>query len=291
LFLVIHGNIMQSKTVQCLNPRGFHRMRYTDWGDAANPRIVICVHGLTRNCRDFDTLAEALQNDFRVVCPDVTGRGQSGWLPAKEHYTQHQYMADMTVLLAQLAAEGEKETLWVGTSMGGILGMLLASLPGTPLKKLVINDVGALIPKAAIERIGQYVGADPHFAALEDVEKFIRTVSAPFGPLTDAQWAHLTLHNAKQNTDGKWGLNYDPGIAQVFKQAIIDIDLWASYDAIRCNTLLLRGAQSDLLLKDTALAMTQRGPCPKLVEFDGVGHAPMLMADDQIKVVRDFLRS
>ncbi len=282
---------MQSKTVQCLNPRGFHRMRYTDWGDAANPRIVICVHGLTRNCRDFDTLAEALQNDFRVVCPDVAGRGQSGWLPAKEHYTQHQYMADMTVLLAQLAADGEKEILWVGTSMGGILGMLLASLPGTPLKKLVINDVGALIPKAAIERIGQYVGTDPRFASQKDVEKFIRTVSAPFGPLTDAQWAHLTLHNAKQHANGDWGLNYDPGIAQVFKQAVTDIDLWPQFDAICCNTLMLRGTQSDLLLKDTALAMTQRGPRPQLVEFNGVGHAPMLMANDQVKVVRDFLRS
>lgn len=282
--------MMQSKSVTCLNPRGFHRLHYTDWGDALNPRIVVCVHGLTRNCRDFDALAAALQAEFRVVCPDVAGRGQSGWLPAKEHYVQHQYMADMTVLLAQLAATGEKEILWVGTSMGGILGMLLASLPDTPLKKLVINDVGALIPQAAIKRIGQYVGADPRFATLQEVEKFIRTVSAPFGPLSDAQWAHLTLHNAKQHADGRWGLNYDPGIAQVFKQAVTDIDLWTQFDAIRCDTLLLRGVQSDLLLKDTAQAMTQRGPRPRLVEFADVGHAPMLMADDQIKVVRDFLR-
>jgi pimeloyl-ACP methyl ester carboxylesterase len=282
---------MQSKTVQCLNPRGFHRLRYTDWGEANNPRIVICVHGLTRNCRDFDTLAEALQGEFRVVCPDIAGRGQSDWLSDKTHYTQHQYMADMAVLLARLTADGEREILWVGTSMGGILGMLLASLPGTPITKLVINDVGALIPKAAIERIGQYVGADPRFGSLAEVEKFIRTVSAPFGPLTDAQWTHLTTYNSRQHADGSWHLNYDPGIAQVFKQAINDIDLWPQYEAIQCNTLLLRGAQSDLLLKDTALAMTQRGPHPALVEFNGVGHAPMLMADDQIKAVSDFLRS
>jgi pimeloyl-ACP methyl ester carboxylesterase len=283
--------MMQSKTVQCLNPRGFHRMHYTDWGDPANPRVVICVHGLTRNCRDFDMLAQGLQDECRVVCPDVAGRGRSDWLPAKEHYAQHQYMADMTVLLARLTAGGEKEIYWVGTSMGGILGMLLASLPNTPLHKLVINDVGALVPLTAITRIGQYVGADPRFTTLKAVENYIRTVSAPFGPLTDDQWAHLALHSAKQHADGSWGLVYDPGIAQVFQQTVADVDLWQPFDAIRCPTLLLRGVQSDLLLKETALAMTQRGPRPQLVEFEGVGHAPMLMAENQIQVVRNFLRN
>lgn len=280
---------MQSRFVQCLNPRGFHRMHYTDWGDAANPRVVICVHGLTRNCRDFDTLAQVLQPDFRVVCPDVVGRGRSDWLPAKEQYTQQQYLADMTVLMAQIVANGEREIYWVGTSMGGIIGMLLAAPPGSPLRRLVLNDVGALIPKAAIERIGQYVGADTRFATLKDVEQYIRTVSAPFGPLTDAQWEHLTAHNARQHADGNWGLIYDPGIAQVFQQAPADIDLWPTFDAVRCPTLLLRGTQSDLLLKDTALEMTRRGPRPQLIEFEGVGHAPMLMAEDQITAVRNFL--
>jgi pimeloyl-ACP methyl ester carboxylesterase len=281
---------MISKTVQCLNPRGYHRMHYTDWGNPANRRIVICAHGLTRNCRDFDTFAQALQNNYRVICPDVVGRGRSDWLPAKEHYTQHQYMADTTTLLARLTADGEKDIYWVGTSMGGILGILLASLPNTNLRKLVINDVGALIPKAAIERIAQYVGTDPRFATLKEMEQYVRTVSAPFGPLTDEQWVHLTVHGAKQHSDGTWGFVYDPGIALVFQQTINDVDLWPQYDAIKVDSLLLRGAQSDLLLKETALAMTQRGPRARLVEFDRIGHAPMLMAQDQIEVVQNFLK-
>lgn len=281
---------MISKIVQCLNPRGYHRMHYTDWGNPANRHIVICAHGLTRNCRDFDTLAQALQSNYRVICPDVAGRGRSDWLPTKEHYTQYQYMVDMTTLLARLTADGEKHIYWVGTSMGGILGILLASLPNTNLRKLVINDVGALIPKAAIERIAQYVGTDPRFATLKEMEQYVRTVSAPFGPLTDEQWAHLTVHGAKQHSDETWGFVYDPGIAQVFQQAIDDVNLWPQYDAIQVDSLLLRGVQSDLLLKETALAMTQRGPRARLVEFDGIGHAPMLMAQDQIEVVRNFLK-
>lgn len=265
-------------------------MRYTEWGQRANPRIVICVHGLTRNCRDFDALAQALEHEFRVVCPDIVGRGQSEWLADKQHYGLVQYLADINTLLARLTADGPREILWVGTSMGGMIGMLLASLAHTPVRRLVLNDVGTLIPKAALERIGQYVGKAPAFPSPAHANAYIRAVSASFGPLADAQWDHLTLHNIKQNTDGTWALNYDPGIALPFQKGPInDIDLWETYDRIACPTLLLRGADSDLLLRDTASAMTQRGPKARFVEFTGVGHAPMLMAEDQIKVVRDFL--
>jgi len=174
--------------------------------------------------------------------------------------------------------------------MGGIIGMLLASRPHSPLRRLVVNDVGTVIPKAALERIGAYVGKDPRFRTLEELEAAVRVVSAPFGPLTDAQWRHLTVTGAKQHGDGSWGFCYDPGIAVPFRaQTLADVDLWQYWDAIACPTLVIRGARSDVLLKDTATAMTRRGPRPRLVEFDGVGHAPMLMAEDQIQVVRNFL--
>ncbi len=299
---------MRSDRVLCLSTHGFHQMFYTDWGDPASQRVVICVHGLTRNCRDFDFLAKALADDFRVVCPDIAGRGRSDWLYRKDDYSYPQYMADLTVLLARASAwpatggwlgklanflkrrYGSRAIYWVGTSMGGLLGMLLASLPNSPIRKLVVNDVGPLIPKASLERIGTYVGKDPRFKTFAELEAYIRQVSAPFGPLTDAQWQHLTLHGAKEHDDGSWGMAYDPGIAVQFRKGSLqDVDLWSYWDAITCPTLALRGAESDLLLRSTAQEMETRGPRPRLVEFAGIGHAPMLMADDQIDVVREFL--
>jgi len=282
--------MMKSDFVLCLNSKSFHRVHYTDWGNADNPRVVICVHGLTRNCRDFDFLAQALEPDFRVVCPDVAGRGESDWLEAKQDYANAQYLADMTALIARVTVGGGKTIYWVGTSMGGIIGMLLASRVTTPIAKLVLNDVGMLVPKAALERIAGYVGRDPRFGTFAELEAYLRNVSAPFGPLTDAQWHHLTRYGAKQFENGSWGMRYDPGIGIPFRNGpLSDIDLSACWDAVNCPTLLLRGAQSDLLLEDTALAMTRRGPKPRLVEFPGVGHPPMLIADDQIRAVRDFL--
>jgi pimeloyl-ACP methyl ester carboxylesterase len=250
--------------------------------------VVICVHGLTRTGRDFDDLARALASDFRVVCPDIVGRGLSDWLASKEDYGYPQYMADMNALIARVT-ETSRTVYWVGTSMGGILGMLLASKPQSPIVKLIVNDVGTILPKAALERIGIYVGHTPKFPTLEALEGYVRLVSAPFGPLTDEQWRHITRHAARQLEDGSWTTAYDPAIGLPFQAPQKDIDLSQYWDAIHCPTLLLRGARSDLLLKANALAMTQRGPRARLVEFDGIGHAPMLMAEDQIAVVRQFL--
>ena len=173
--------------------------------------------------------------------------------------------------------------------MGGLLGILLAALPRTPLRKLVVNDAGMIVPKAALERLAKYVGKDPRFESLEALERHVRQISSPFGPLTDEQWRHLTFHGATQHTDGRWGHRYDPAIRLAFEGELEDIDLTAYWDAVRCPTLLLRGAESDILLGETARAMTQRGPRAELVEFPAVGHAPMLMADDQIRTVREFL--
>lgn len=269
-----------------LGPHGFHRLHYYQWGDPDNDRVLICVHGLSRNGRDFDDLARALATEYRVLCPDVAGRGRSSWLTHKEDYGYPLYCADMAALIAR---SGAQTIDWVGTSMGGLIGMLLAAQPNNPIRRLVINDVGPFIPRASLERIARYVGHDPRYDSFADFEMYVRTVSAPFGALTDAQWRHLAETSARQFDDGKWGLVYDPGIAMPFRDAINDVSLWNFWDMVRCPTLLLRGADSDVLLHDTAREMTRRGPEAKLVEFEGIGHAPMLMARDQIDAVRKFL--
>ena len=280
---------MRSDSVLGLSSRGFHRVRYYDWGDPANPRVVLCVHGLTRTGRDFDALAQALARDFRVVCPDVAGRGESDWLECKDDYGYPQYMADMVALIARVTHGEAVQLDWIGTSMGGLLGILVAATPRNPIRRLVINDAGILVPAAALQRLALYVGKDPRFATLEALEAHVRHISAPFGALTDPQWRHLTVHGAKQHADGTWGFRYDPAIAKALAGTPQDIDLSAYWNAIACPTLLLRGAQSDVLLRETAETMTQTGPRARLVEFPSLGHAPMLMCDSQIAVVRDFL--
>ena len=282
---------MTSDHVLGLSGKGFHRVHYTDWGSPDTEQVVICVHGLTRNCRDFDALAQALVPDFRVICPDIVGRGKSDWLDDKDQYGYPQYCADMAVLIARVTAEkAAKGLYWVGTSMGGLIGMMIAAQKQSPVSKLVLNDVGMVIPRAALERIGSFVGKDPRFKSYEELEGYIRTISAPFGPLTDAQWRHLVENGSTRHEDGSWGLSYDPGIGHAFRRGVFaDVDLRSQFDGVTCPTLLLRGAESDLLTRETAVEMTQRGPRPRLIEFDGVGHAPMLMASDQIGAVRDFL--
>ncbi|MHB1373468.1 MAG: alpha/beta fold hydrolase [Thauera sp.] len=282
----------RARTVQCLGPNGLHRVAYTEWGDPHNPRVLLCVHGLTRNGRDFDELARALADDYRVVCPDVVGRGRSDWLRVKADYGFPTYLNDMVTLIARLDAE---TVHWVGTSMGGIIGMLLASQQHTPITRLVLNDVGPVITAASLQRIAQYVGKAPRFASMAAAEAYIREVSAPFGPLTDAQWQHLTTYSVRAAADAQGGVEmiYDPGLGDVFRAAPIlqDIDLWPVYEGVRCPTLALRGADSDLLEPATLAAMAVRGPRAQTVEFAGVGHAPMLMDALQIGVVSDFLRA
>jgi pimeloyl-ACP methyl ester carboxylesterase len=244
------------------------------------------VHGLTRNGRDFDFLARALAPQFRVVCPDVAGRGLSQWLAHKPDYGYPVYLADMAAVLARTGAD---QVDWVGTSMGGLIGMMLAAQPETPIRRLLLNDIGPFIPRAALERLAQYVGKAPSFAALAELEQYLRMVMAPFGALTDEQWHHLATHSSRRNDDGRFALSYDPAIANAFVGPLEDVTLWPVWDAIRCTTLVVRGKESDLLLRQTAEEMTQRGPRAQLLEFDGIGHAPALMSEDQIAVVKAFL--
>jgi len=276
------------KNVLCASSSGLHRVSYVEWGERDNPRVLVCAHGLTRCARDFDFLAAEMAKTHRVICPDVAGRGESQWLRNPMEYAVPTYVADMVTLIARLDVESVQ---WVGTSLGGLIGMALASFPEGLVSKLVLNDSGPLVTAASLDRIGSYVGKAPTFPDIETAEYYVRTVSAPFGPHTDAEWRFLTEHVVRRQPDGSLRLHYDPALAVPFnaEQPHKDIDLWKLYDAIRCPTLVLRGESSDLLTRETARAMTERGPRAKLVEIAGVGHAPTLIHADQIAIVRDFL--
>jgi len=267
-------------------------MAYKEWGDPKNPRVLVCVHGVTRVSDDFDNMATALCDRYRVVCPDVVGRGRSDRLQNPQHYQVPQYVSDMVTLLARLDAESVH---WFGTSMGGLIGMGLASLKDSPVRKLVLNDVGPALNPAALARIGDYVGKDVRFATFDEAARYIRDISLPFGPHSEEEWRKLAADALKQDSDGKWILHYDPGLAVPIKATTPEMMqhaeamLWMAYDAISCPTLLVRGAQSDLLTPEVAHAMTARGPKARLVEIPGVGHAPTFLREDQIAIVREFL--
>ena len=275
------------REVLCASPAGLHRMAYCEWGARDNPRVLLCVHGLTRNGRDFDALARSLCDEFRVICPDVAGRGRSDWLRDPSCYGIPQYVLDMVTLIARLDVD---TVHWLGTSMGGLIGMVLASFENTPVKRLLLNDVGPEISASSIRRIGQNLGQPPVFENIEAGERHIRLVCASFGRLSDAQWRQLTATSLRQRPDGRLEMRYDPRIADAFARATEspELGLWPIYERIRCPTLVLRGESSDLLSRETVLAMTARGPCAEAIEVPGVGHAPMFMEASQRGIVRDF---
>lgn len=278
---------MDHHSYESRNPEGSHRVAYTQWGESDNPRVLICVHGLTRNGRDFDMLAAALAADYRVVCPDVVGRGASDWLVDKQGYGYPQYVNDMCALVTHLNAD---HVHWVGTSMGGLIGMLLAAQPGSPITRMVMNDVGPLIPKAALARIASYVGDDPRFSSMQELDEYLRDIYAPFGPFTDEQWQALVRSSARRLDNAGIGLAYDPGIAVPLRaMPEQDVDLWSTWDKVQCPVLVIRGEQSDLLLADTAEQMTVTGPRAELSVLAGMGHAPTLMSEDQIALIARWL--
>jgi pimeloyl-ACP methyl ester carboxylesterase len=277
--------------VSCLDGRGLHRMAYWSWGDDANPRVLVCAHGLSRQGRDFDTLAADLADHYRVICPDVVGRGQSDWLADPAGYGIPGYVADMVTLVARL---GVAQVDWVGTSMGGLIGLSLASLPGNPVRRLVLNDIGPALDAAGLQRIGTYVGQPAHWATLDEAADALWSISQGFGPHSRAQWLDLTRPQLRVDGAG-YKPHYDPAIGVAMRQitpamaAAGEAALWQAYDRISAPTLLLRGQVSDLLSPATAQAMTERGPRARCVEFAGVGHAPTLVQADQRAVVRSFL--
>lgn len=283
-------------------------MAYWQWGQADSPHVVLCVHGLTRQGRDFDVLAQALVAQaraassvgIRVICPDVAGRGESDWLKDPAGYQVPAYAADMLSLLAHVHAQSPIGTLdWVGTSMGGLIGIVVCGQPGLPLpvpvRRLVLNDVGPTIEWQALQRIGQYLGQPVRFDSPEQAAEVLWSLSTTFGPHTPEQWMALSRPMLRELPEGGFTLHYDPAIAVPFRAltqesaAAGEAALWQFYDQIQARTLLLRGAQSDLLSRQTAQAMGQRGPRARLVEFEGVGHAPTLVAADQVAAVQSFL--
>lgn len=282
------GPAMREHQLSCHGPHGPHKMAYVEWGAADNPEVLICVHGLTRNGRDFDALAEAMLDRYRVICPDIAGRGRSNWLTHPQDYGFPLYAADMRALMAHIGAETVD---WVGTSMGGLIGMLIASETPQTIRRMVLNDVGPVLTAQSLQRIGKYTGNAPLFNDVAAAEDYIRMTSAPFGKLTDAQWRHLTIHSIRERPDGKYEMAYDPALAAPFRQTMVyaDLDLWSIYDAIKCPTLVIHGADSDLLTAATVREMSERGPKAKAVDIPGVGHAPVLMDDAQIALVRNFL--
>jgi pimeloyl-ACP methyl ester carboxylesterase len=285
-----------------LAPGGFHHIAYLDWGSATAEQVVVCVHGLARNSRDFDFLARALATDCRVVCPDVAGRGDSEWLRDKSDYSFSTYLTDAAALIARITAPAPPAQIdWVGTSMGGLIGMLLAAKPQSPIRRLVLNDVGAFISWGSLYRLKGYVAGEVSFRTLADVEKHLRGVLSPFGPLSDEQWRHLAEHSVFEAGEGKLQLRYDPAIGHTMRGGHADpefplgpsflsgIDLWSTWADIRCPTLVLRGADSDVLSRDTLAQMQGLRPGVEVLELPGIGHAPALMSDNQIAAVREFL--
>ncbi|HRL95620.1 MAG TPA: alpha/beta hydrolase [Comamonas denitrificans] len=280
-----------------------HRVGYWEWnqtGQVGHPHVIVCVHGLTRQGRDFDVLAQALSHHARVICPDIAGRGQSDWLADPMAYGVPQYAFDMLVLLTQVHAQYPIAQLdWVGTSMGGLIGMAVAGTPDlalpVPIRRLLLNDVGPRLEWSALQRIGTYVGQSPRFASVEEGAAWLRVQSADFGPHTDAQWLALSEPMLRPGPEGGFVLHYDPKIAVpmqgMTQEQVVQGEalLWNLYDAITAQTLVLRGAKSDLLTAQTVQEMAQRGPKAHSVTLEGVGHAPTLVQPEQVALVKEFL--
>jgi pimeloyl-ACP methyl ester carboxylesterase len=283
----------QLKQVSVIGRGGFHSLAYAEWGRPEAARTVVCVHGVSRTGRDFDALAAALaEKGMRVIVPDLPGRGRSEWLASPSHYTDRAYIRAMATLIARLDVE---QVDWVGTSLGGHIGMLVAAEPGTPVRRLVLNDFGARVSAAALRRIGSYLTRSWRFASIDEVETHLREVHAPFGKLSDAQWRHLARHSAVPDGAGGFRFHFDPGIGFRFAiPVLLDVVLWQVWDKIDCPVLVLRGEDSDLLTRSTVDAMLERGPASSngrvtTFEFPDCGHAPALMDEAQIAVVRNYL--
>jgi pimeloyl-ACP methyl ester carboxylesterase len=267
----------------------FHRLAFEEWGDSAAPPVV-CVHGLTRNGHDFDALAATLAQSFRVICVDLPGRGHSDWLDDPMLYQAQNYVTALAHLLAWIGCD----VAWVGTSLGGICGMIIAAMRGTPINRLVLNDVGPFMPGDALRRIRDYRVASgdstimARFADIEAIERHLRFIHAPFGPLSDTQWTELAHNSARALPDGRYTMHYDPRISEPLRgSGAVDVDMWAQWDRIWMPRLVMRGETSDLLLRETVARMEASGAVAH--EVAGTGHAPALLDPLQIEVVRSFL--
>jgi len=280
-------------SVQALGPHGFTRIAYFEWGPESASQVVLCVHGLTRNARDFDFLARRLASKgMRVIAPDLPGRGRSDWVRVAAAYATPLYLAAMAAVIARSGAESVD---WIGTSLGGHVGMEMAALAGAPIRRLVLNDFGARVGGVALQRISTYMRVKRRFASVDELEAHLRSIHEPFGHLTDAQWRHMAEHSAVKTGEGDYRQHYDPDIGRAFSWPLmVDIVLWNVWDQVSCPVLVLRGEDSDLLHASTVREMQKRGIAGKnglvrAVEVRETGHAPALMNDAQISLVEEFL--
>ncbi|QCP50056.1 alpha/beta hydrolase [Trinickia violacea] len=285
------SSVPRQRYVQCASASGLHRVAYTEWGDPANPRVLVCVHGLTRSGRDFDRVAAALSDVYRVVCPDVVGRGLSDWLGNPNQYVVPQYVADMVTLIARLDVESVD---WFGTSMGGMIGLGLAGLPNSPIRKLLLNDIGPHIEPASLERIGEYLGKPARFTTKQEGIDHAAALAESFGPLTPQEWSEINTPLLREREDGAWEFRYDPRVAVPFAATTPEMSaageaaLWVSLAATPGPVLVVRGAESDLLSRETVAQMVERGRAVSSVEIEGVGHAPAFLDSTQIDIARRF---
>lgn len=289
-----------------LSEEGFHHVAYTEWGThSPNARPVICVHGLTRNRQDFIDLAQVLsKHGKQVFCPDIVGRGDSDWLKNPLHYTYEQYLADMTALIARTAAV---EIDWIGTSMGGLIGMILAAQSNSPIKRLVLNDIGPQIPIKAITRISKLAGHDPDFASLDEAKRYFKSTYADFGYLTEEQWQRFTVNSVREVATGRLSVKVDQGVKatpaksklawqlllhphKALEGTIFDIDLWEFWRKVHCPVLVIRGKNSDMLLPSIVEKMQLIHPETELIEVEDAGHAPALMNVDLNERIEKWLR-
>lgn len=295
---------MKQSYLLSASPHGFHNIAYMEWG-IPNPRPIICVHGLTRNSRDFDFLAEALsQQGHYVICPDIVGRGDSDWLIDPKFYDFSQYRVDMTALIARLNCT---EVDWIGTSMGGILGMGMAALPKTPIRRLILNDIGAYIPIKGIKFIQSYLGQNPTFQNYQAAENYFKKFQAGFGSLTEEQWQQVTIYSIHPLSDGQYQLKIDPAInlsipkLTILYQALLhplklisgklfDIDLWEFWQKVTCPTLVIHGENSEILPEWVCSKMQQIHPDTQVIDIPNTGHAPALMSPEQIQIIQQWLK-
>jgi pimeloyl-ACP methyl ester carboxylesterase len=276
--------------LRCLSMSGFHRIAYADWGPEDAAETVVCVHGLTRQGRDFDYLAGSLANaGYRVVCPDLVGRGGSGWMPHVLDYVFPQYCADMAAFLGTLRSA---TIHWVGTSLGGLIGIVLASMPDSPIATLVVNDIGPVVPTCAAARIGVRVNNSPMaFASLEQAEQHNRRAFAASGDLNDAQWRHFTLHGVREDSQGGYVAHLDPKVITAYNWLFYyQMTLWNYWDRLRIPILTIHGEESDFMPAHLVAAMKRRAPQLRTFPVAGVGHVPMLMSNEEIAAVRSFLQ-
>ncbi|MFT5421523.1 MAG: pimeloyl-ACP methyl ester carboxylesterase [Candidatus Endobugula sp.] len=272
-----------------LSNEGFHRNYYREWGDPDSEHTIICVHGVTRLSRDFDTLAEELSKTYRVICPDIVGRGYSDWFGNKQNYNFLQYCADMNALIANLNVE---KVHWIGTSMGGLIGLILGALTHTPIQSLILNDVGPNLKRAELQRLGQYIGKAPTFPTKEDLFAYYEKTYAAFGRLPKKQWQEMALYSAFEESYG-YRMHYDPKIGDAFRASysFYNFDLWKYWEDIDCPSLLIRGELSTFFPQEVADKMCQRGSDVQFSEVKNVGHAPMLNSKTEINTIKKFYQS